>query len=181
MEIVFWLVLMCVLIVIESLSVQLICVWFAFGSLAAFIAALAGAPWWAQAALFVGISTVLLCFTRPLARKYIHKNPVATNADRVLGQTGKVTETIDNTAQTGAVYTQGKEWSARSVDGKRIEPGTIINVERLEGVKLWVSAAQEDAAPTTPALNTPAPDTPVPDTPDDSLPEELKNITTNRR
>ncbi|MCL2030743.1 MAG: NfeD family protein [Oscillospiraceae bacterium] len=143
MEIAFWLILMCVLVIVEALSVQLVCVWFAFGSLAAFVAALLGAPVWAQAAVCVAVSAVLLCFTRPLARKYIQPKSVATNADRVLGQTGRVTEDIDNTAQTGAVYTLGKEWTARSSDGGRFETGATVTVERIEGVKLWVSAARE--------------------------------------
>ena len=145
MELAFWLGLMVVLIVVESLTTQLICVWFAVGSLAAFIAALFSAPLWGQAAIGVAVSIALLALTRPLVKKFVHAKSVPTNADRVLGQTGKVTEAVDNLEQTGAVYALGKEWTARSASGERIEMGTVVSVERLEGVKLWVSAAQEAA------------------------------------
>ena len=68
---------------------------------------------------------------------------VPTNADRVLGATGKVTETIDNENSSGAVYVDGKTWTARSADGSVLPAGSRVEIRRMEGVKLIVEAAQK--------------------------------------
>ena len=87
--------------------------------------------------LFFVVSIAALVVTRPLVRKYANNAP-STNADRVLGMTARVTEEIDNDAPTGAVYADGKEWSARSETGEVIAVGTMVTVVRMEGVKLFV-------------------------------------------
>ena len=77
--------------------------------------------------------------------KYINQTTVATNADRVLGSTARVTETIDNTVPVGAVYVDGKTWSARSESGEKIAAGTLVRVKRMEGVRLFVENVKEEA------------------------------------
>ena len=66
-----------------------------------------------------------------------------TNADRVLGRTARVTETIDNDSASGAVYVDGKTWTARSADGSVLPAGSRVEIRRMEGVKLIVEAAQK--------------------------------------
>ena len=68
---------------------------------------------------------------------------VPTNADRVLGRTARVTETIDNDSASGAVYVDGKTWTARSADGSVLPAGSRVEIRRMEGVKLIVEAAQK--------------------------------------
>lgn len=84
------------------------------------------------------MSIAALIATRPLVRKLGSKGGTATNADRVLGGTARVTETIDNTIPSGEVYIDGKTWTARSESGAVIAPETLVKVIRLEGVKLYV-------------------------------------------
>ena len=81
--------------------------------------------------------------TRPLVRRYTAGKAVPTNADRVLGGTGKVTEVIDNENSTGAVYVDGKTWTARSADGSVIPEGAVVEILRMEGVKLFVEKMEE--------------------------------------
>ena len=50
-------------------------------------------------------------------------------------------EAIDNDEGAGAVYADGKVWSARSAGGEPIPAGTRVRVRSIEGVKLIVSAA----------------------------------------
>ena len=59
----------------------------------------------------------------------------------------KVLEGV-NLAGTGAVYVDGKTWSARSLSGESVPAGTLVRVETVEGVKLIVTkaAAPERAA-----------------------------------
>ena len=55
----------------------------------------------------------------------------------------KVTETVDNENAAGAVYIDGKTWSARSEDGAVIPAGEIVTIVRMEGVKLFVKKEKE--------------------------------------
>ena len=98
---------------------------------------------WLQFAAFLAVSILALIATRPLARKMLDKTIVPTNADRVLHHTAKVTETVDNENATGAVYIDGKTWTARSENGEVIEEGKMAKIIRMEGVKLYVREAKE--------------------------------------
>ena len=62
---------------------------------------------------------------------------------RVLGSRAKVTETIDNDNSTGAVYVDGKTWTARSAEGDVIPAGEQVEVASIEGVKLLVIPVKE--------------------------------------
>lgn len=111
-------------------------------ALAGLIAAICDGPVWLQLTLFFVVSIISLAATRPLVKKLMGKNIVATNADRVLGAQARVTEAIDNTLPTGAVYVGGKTWIARSESGEPIPVGTIVRIGRMEGVKLYVQPLQ---------------------------------------
>ena len=136
-----WVVLMVVFLVVEAATAGLTCIWFAIGSLAALIAALFGAQIWLQVVWFLVISFVTLYFTRPLVKKYVNSRSQPTNADMVIGKEALVTEDIDNVEATGAVSVGGKVWTARSADGVQIKAGAVVNVLRIEGVKLIVEPA----------------------------------------
>ncbi|NCB52858.1 MAG: NfeD family protein [Clostridia bacterium] len=144
-----WLAALVVLLIFEAVTVGLTAIWFALGSLAALISAAFNAPLWMQFAWFAIISAVTLAFTRPLAVKYLNTKSKATNADRLIGMTCIVREDIDNLAGTGAVFIDGKLWTARSVSGEMIEAGKTVSPVRIEGVKLMVlpvkSAERETA------------------------------------
>ena len=91
-----------------------------------------------QLLLFVGVSIAACLAVRPLARRFVATRVVPTNADRLVGMEARVTETINNGYPTGAVYADGKTWTARSADGRVIPAGELVEVERMEGVKLIV-------------------------------------------
>ena len=86
----------------------------------------------------IDLSVAALAATRPLVTKLLKKDIKPTNADRVLGGVARVTERIDNDVPTGAVYIDGKTWTARSDNGSVIEPGEMVRILRMEGVKLYV-------------------------------------------
>lgn len=138
MDVTVWAIALIVFIVAEAATVGLVAIWFALGSLAALIAALCGGPLWLQITLFVVVAAVTLAFTRPLARKYLNPRRKATNADRLMSMSGVVRESIDNLEGRGAVYIDGKIWSARSEDGTEIEADAVVTPVRIEGVKLIV-------------------------------------------
>lgn len=129
--------------IVEALTAGLVSIWFVAGAAAALIGALLGAGLGLQVALFVVVSAAALAATRPLVRRYTAGKAVPTNLDRVLGDSGKVTETIDNENSAGAVYVDGKTWTARSADGSVIPAGTVVEILRMEGVKLFVKKIEE--------------------------------------
>ncbi len=129
--------------IVEAVTAGLVSIWFVGGALAALISAFLGAPLWLQIVLFLVVSAIALAMTRPLLKKIPTANVEATNADRVLGAVAKVTETIDNENSVGAVYVDGKTWSARSVDETVIPAGSLVRIERMQGVKLLVKLVEK--------------------------------------
>lgn len=138
-----WLILMVVFLLVEAATVTMVSLWFAAGALAAMIVSLLGGAVWLQAAVFLLASIVLLTALRPLVRKYVTPRLTATNVDSVIGSTGLVTAAIDNVAASGQVKLGAMVWTARSTSGEPISEGTLVKVDRIEGVKAFVSPAKE--------------------------------------
>lgn len=135
-----WLALMVAFLIAEAACpIHLISIWFAVGALMATIVSLLGGPVWLQVVLFVVISGALLALLWPLVRKYMNPKLSATNVDSVLGSTGLVSEDIDNISAVGQVKLGAMFWTARSTSGEPIPAGTEIRVDRIEGVKVFVS------------------------------------------
>ena len=145
MEAIIWLGLCLVLLAIESGTVSLVCIWFAAGALVAMIVSLFSLPLWLQITVFLVVSCVALALLRPLARKYFTPKLTRTNVDSVIGSVGKVTRAIDNVAAEGEVKLGAMHWTARSAGGEKIPEGTLIRVERIEGVKVFVVPAEVPA------------------------------------
>ena len=142
-ETIIWIAAVIIFGVTEAVTAGLVSIWFVLGAVAGLITAVLGGSIWLQVVLFFIASIATLVATRPLVRKLSKKGQVATNADRVLGGTARVTETIDNTIPTGEVYIDGKTWTARSQSGAVIAAETLVTVIRMEGVKLYVDVPHD--------------------------------------
>ena len=137
-----WLGAMIVFGILEAATAGLVSIWFVCGSVAALLATFLGAALWLQVVLFLAVSAVTLAATRPLVRKMSAK-AVPTNLDRAIGSAARVTEEINNDAGTGAVYVDGKTWTARSTDGSVLPKGQMVRIVKMEGVKLFVEKSNE--------------------------------------
>ena len=142
---IFWLAAGIFFLIVEAATPSLVSIWFALGAFTALIATFFDTQLWIQILLFLVASAVALVATRPLAKKFLDKKHVPTNADMVIGKEGIVIEEIDNLNARGAVSCMGKEWSARSLDEKTIPADAKIIVHSIEGVKLIVSPAEDSA------------------------------------
>ena len=140
-----WLLLVVVFLLAEAATVTVISLWFAAGALAAMATALLGGGVWLQAGVFLVVSAIALTALRPLVRKYLTPKLTATNIDSVIGSVGIVTAVIDNVAAAGQVKLNGMEWTARSSSGEVIPAGTQVTVERIEGVKVFVTPVKVTA------------------------------------
>jgi membrane protein implicated in regulation of membrane protease activity len=135
-----WVVLMVVFLVVEAACpFHLVSIWFAIGSLVAVVVNLLGGALWLQITLFLVVSVALLAALWPLVKKFINPKVTATNVDSVIGTEGYVTTAVDNLAAEGKVKLGGMEWTARSTAGAAIPAGTLVKVDRIEGVKVFVS------------------------------------------
>lgn len=135
-----WLGLMVVFLITEAVcAIHLVSIWFAAGAFVAMIAAALGAGLWLQVTLFLLVSGALLALLWPMVKKFLRPNLKKTNLDSIIGTSGLVTVTVDNLSATGQVKLNGMEWTARSTSGKIIDPNTEVKVDRIEGVKVFVT------------------------------------------
>jgi membrane protein implicated in regulation of membrane protease activity len=139
MEIWIWLILAVVFLIAEAATVTMTSLWFAGGCLAALIVAATGGGWGFQVAVCLAVSAGLLACLRPIAKKHFTPKLHRTNVDAVIGSQGYVTADIDNISATGTVKLGAMEWTARSATGDPISKGTLVQVEKIEGVKALVT------------------------------------------
>ena len=134
-----WFLLLILFVVAEAATVSMVSAWFAIGALAALASALLGAKTWLQLTLFIVASGVSLAMLRPVAKKYFNKRITRTNVDALAGKTCLVTASIDNLHACGQVKLGDVEWSARSSTNEPIPAGTQVKIDRVEGVKVYVT------------------------------------------
>lgn len=139
-----WLGIVAVLLVIEAITVGLTTIWFAGGALIAAIASWLGAGQMVQWALFIGVSLILLIFTRPFAVRYMNREVSHTNVDSLIGKKAVVIQEINNLAQTGQVRINDLEWMARTKNDEcTIPEKTVVIIREVKGVKLIVEEEKE--------------------------------------
>lgn len=141
-----WFLLMVVFLIAEAACpIHLISIWFAAGSLVATVVSLLDGPVWLQITLFLVVSAALLALLWPFVRKFLKPSLVKTNVDALIGSSGYVTADIDNVSALGQVKLGAMEWTARSTSGSPIAAGTLVKVDRIEGVKAFVSEVKINA------------------------------------
>lgn len=138
-----WLALMIAFVVMEATTVQLICIWFAAGSLAAMVVSLLGGALWLQILVFFVVSIVLLATLWPVAKKHFKPKLTATNTDALIGRVCTVAETIDP-VEGGRVKMGDVTWSASSQQGTKIPAGAQVKVLKVQGVKVFVEEVKKE-------------------------------------
>ncbi len=140
-----WLVLILVFLVIEMLTLDFTFLMLSIGGLAGLGADLIGAPIWLQVIVAAVVAAVLVLFLRPplLRRLRRGEDPTPSNVDALIDLGGRVVSTV--TAHGGQVrLANGDVWTART-DAGELEPGTPVNVSRIDGA----TAIVRPAHPTT--------------------------------
>ena len=137
-----WLGLVVAFLAVEAATVTMVSLWFSGGALAALAVCALGAGLVWQVITFLVVSAGLLALLRPLARKHFTPKLTKTNVDSIIGMEGYVTGDIDNVSATGTVKLGAMEWTARSTSGEKISTGTLVKVDKIEGVKAFVTPAE---------------------------------------
>ncbi len=135
-----WLIIVILLVFLEVITVNLVSVWFIASGLISLFLSFFIDTFLIQFAVFVILGLILMLITRPILIKKMVKTDVKTNLDRVIGMEGIVTEEITK-LHVGEVKVDGKKWSA--ISNSKLEVGTTIIVESIDGVKLVVRKGEK--------------------------------------
>jgi len=110
----------------------------ALAAVAALIVAFAGAGAVVQLIVFIVGSVASLAIVRPIARSHLHMPAqLRTGTAALVGTKAVVLQRVDSDG--GRVRIGGEEWSARSyVEGQAFEPGTRVEVVKIEGATALV-------------------------------------------
>ena len=135
MDWIFWLILVIVLTIVELATVNLLSVWFVISGIVAMILSFFIDDVAIVSTVFALLGILLLFTTRPLLKKYLPTQRVRTNADRIIGMRGIVTEEIKKNS-VGEVKVDGKKWSA--ISNSKIPVGSEVIIEAIDGVKVVV-------------------------------------------
>lgn len=136
----FWGLMFLIFIFIEIITINLVTIWFAVGSLITLFASLYVDSVVMQIVIFIITSLISLIITKPIASKLKVKNIEPTNLDRCIGKKGTCLKSI-TPKEKGEVKVLGTIWTAISDD--TIEVGDEIIVQKIEGVKLIVKKEDE--------------------------------------
>jgi len=145
-----WLVLILIFVIIEMLTLDLVFLMMAVGSLGGLLSGLFGAPWWLQLIIAAILSVVLLFGIRPPLLRALKRggDPAKSNVDRLIGMGGVVVSTV--TRSTGLVKLQvGETWTSRlanpDVVPGELVPGEHVVVVSIEGATAVVAPAPVSA------------------------------------
>ena len=132
-----WLGIAIATFVVESLTSDMVAIWFTPGAIVAMVLSFWVDLIWVQVLVFLVLSTALLILTRLYYKKHpMSKRGEAMNADSVIGARGIVQETVDNLHGKGSIKVGSLVWTARSTDDSIIPEGATVIVREISGVKL---------------------------------------------
>jgi membrane protein implicated in regulation of membrane protease activity len=134
MEII-WTAVLVASVILEAVTTALVAIWFVPGAILALIFAALNFPLWTQLLAFF-ISGLGILLRVAFREKHFRSNVQPTNADLLIGKNGIVVEPINNIKAEGAVKINGTVWSARVENADTAEVGAVVEILRIEGVKL---------------------------------------------
>ncbi|MBQ8131747.1 MAG: NfeD family protein [Bacilli bacterium] len=137
----FWGVLFLIFLFIELVTINLVTIWFAIGSLITlFVTIFIECNVFVQTIIFIVTSLISLIVTKPLLRKFKVVNFEPTNSDRYIGKKGDVIKRI-TPKEKGEVKVLGTVWTA--ISDETLEVGDEIEVIKIDGVKLIVKKEEK--------------------------------------
>ena len=131
-----WLVIIILLTIIETMTINLVSIWFIASAILSLIVSFFTEDIISQFAIFVLGGLLFMILTKPLIEELKKNKNEKLNIERIIGMTGLVTQEILKN-KIGEVKVDGKLWSAVA-DGK-IAVNSEVLVNNIDGVKLIVS------------------------------------------
>ena len=138
-----WLIASGVFFVIEIFTVGFLIFWLGVAALLAMLVSFFTNSIILQTSVFVIASGIFIFATRPLADKILKKDAIPTNVYSLVGKKGIVIEDINWANGTGQVKVEGDIWSAKTKEKVNIPKGTEVEIESIEGVKVYVTPTMQ--------------------------------------
>ena len=135
-----WTLLAVACLILEVTSGDFFILCFSIGAAATAIASACGLSFYGCLGLFAVVSVLSLFFIRPALLKKMHKKTKLSNADAIIGRTGKVSETIEANGY-GRVALDGDDWKAKAEDGKLIFMVESVEIVSRDSVIITVRKA----------------------------------------
>ncbi len=123
--------------IVELNTFALVSLWFVIGGIASFVAAYFNVPFIWQFAIFVLTSGIIGIIMIPFVKKR-NCSYTPTNTDSLVGHEGMTESELNVITGTGRAIVDGQSWAAKSVTGANIPANTVVVIERIEGVTLFV-------------------------------------------
>lgn len=135
----FWLAVLVACIVIEGITLSLTTVWGAIASLPLIFISKTGLLFKWQLLIFVGLTVVLIVFTRPFAVKKLKiGKKISTNVEAMEGQEVLVIKPISRFEKGEVKARNGVVWTAAVETDGVVQSGAVCTVKRVEGNTLVV-------------------------------------------
>lgn len=134
-----WGIIAVVCLILELSSGDFFIICFSIGAVFAIVAAVLGLSVYWQIFIFAIFSLLAIFTVRPIALRWLHKNEPnkPSNADALLGRTGRVTEAIPANG-TGYVQIDGDQWRAVSNTKTAIAKDATVRVVGRESTIITV-------------------------------------------
>lgn len=135
-----WVIAALVFGIIEIFAPSFIAMSIAIGCLLSALGAGFDASFKVQLLLFSAGTALSFFAVRPFMLKFAHRksNAVKTNVDALVGKTGRVTEAVDNAANTGRAIVDGDDWRVLTEDNSTVNAGEIVEVVKVDSTRLIV-------------------------------------------
>ena len=137
MQMILWGTIVVLAAIVELNTFALVSLWFVIGGIASFIAAYFNFPFLWQFAIYVLTSGIIGIIMIPYVRKR-NSNYTPTNTDSLVGHEGMTESELNVITGSGRALVDGQSWAAKSVTGANIPANTVVVIERIEGVTLFV-------------------------------------------
>lgn len=133
-----WLIASGIFFILEIFTVGFLVFWLGVAALLAMLISFLTNSIIIQTTVFVISSGLLIFATRPLVNKITKKDTVPTNVYSLVGKRGIVIEDIDWATGKGQIKSEGEVWSAKTNEQINIPKGTEVEIESIDGVKVFV-------------------------------------------
>lgn len=132
-----WLVIAILFAIAELMTTTLTLIWFSIGAIILIFLSSIIDSILIQIIIFSIISTLMLIIATKKFIKQDKEYKYNTNLQAIINKKGIVKETIYSN-KVGIVTVEGEDWSAISYDNETIDKDQIVEVLKIEGVKVVV-------------------------------------------
>lgn len=141
-EVYVWLGILAISVILEFLTLDLVSIWVALGSLIAMILALCGVQLIYQIISAGVVSIACILCLRRFCLKFLNKDKSKTNLDMAVGVRTKLLKSI-GLDDRGEIKYNGIIWTAMTDDDEEIEQGELVEIVKVNGNKMVVKKVKD--------------------------------------